>query len=67
MRAWTFGQVNTQLLGTAAPKNCQGRANAAATAAQYLSGIGIGGQAPLIDAIAVVLNHQLSRLAIDAN
>jgi hypothetical protein len=63
-----FGQVNTQLLGTAAPENRLGQSNIApAAAAQHFSSLGIGGQSPLVDAIAVMLYDQLRCLAIDAD
>ena len=60
-------ESDPQLLGRSRPVLGDGRARASAPAAQHLSGVWIGGQAPLIDAIAVVLNHQLLGVPVEAN
>ena len=41
--------------------------DAAAAATEHFTGVGIGGETPLIDAVAVVLRHEFGRLVIDAD
>ena len=52
-----FAKGDAQLFGGSAPVNLQRLARDAAATGQYLAGVWIGGQAPCIDAVAVVLGQ----------
>ena len=65
--ALAFRELHPQLLGGAAANDRQGLAGAGAAAAEHFAGVGVGGEAALIDAIAVVLGHQLLGLVVDAD
>ncbi len=62
-----LGQPHAQLLGRATANHRQRAARRAAAATQHLTGVGIGGQAALIDAVAVMLGHQFLCLLVDAD
>ena len=65
MRWLTFREQNAQLLGGAATEDRPRSAWSGVAAGEHLTGVRVGGQTAGIDAVAVVLSHQLLALMIN--